>query len=161
VSPPRYIKHITLDTGHTRRSPRDEVDDQAVAALQDGITLMLSGGRPQIPGMDGYAMTGTAQGRCLIATAWGPSGTPLVTIGVATRSLCGAPLWRILHDPAGRIAAQTPLASNGQRCPEEPWCAARLEIGLAVDHDAAHWLGDWERCLAWAWLSRLETRHVD
>jgi hypothetical protein len=148
----RYILHITLDTGHTRRSPRAEVDDVAIAAVQDGLDRALAGGRPLIPGGD-CTMTATAAGKCLIATAWSGGAAPLVTVGVAAHSRCGARLWRALHEERG--AAMPRLATAGNPCPQEPWCAARLEIGLASEPRAAYWLADWERVLAWAWLSRV------
>ena len=162
---PRYIEHITLDTGDTRRSPRDEVDDVSIAALQDGLGAALAGDRVGIPGMDGYTMTATASGRCLMATVFGPpirgdKGTcddvPMLTLGIASHSRCGAALWRIMHQD--RTDPMPALKTAGQPCPDEPWLAARLEIGAAIYPEAMKWIGDWERCLAWAWLARLEDR---
>lgn len=36
--------------------------------------------------------------------------------------------------------------------PALPWCAVRIEIGMAVHPQPADWLGDLERCLAWGWI---------
>ena len=35
-----------------------------------------------------------------------------------------------------------------------PWLAVQLLPALARDLDAAAWLGDAERCVAWCWLLR-------
>ena len=60
-----------------------------------------------------------------------------MTIGIALDDRrCGAALWR-------------KIAGNGSEQPDQPWCAARLEPGLALDPEATHWLGAFERCLAW------------
>jgi hypothetical protein len=88
-------------------------------------------------------------GKCLLVTAYdAPSGVPLVAFGIAPHSRCGAPLWRRLHDRA------LPSKTDPEQCPIEPWLAVRMEIGIAEHLEATNWLGDWERCLAWAWLSR-------
>lgn len=146
----RYLHHVTLTTGHVRRSSGDEVGDAVIASLHDFIAAMITGGRPAIPNFPGYTMTGTGEGKCLLGTVW-RGDAPVVTIGIAGRSTCGAKLWQILHQT---LAAMPPLATAGQPCPPEPWCAARLEVGGILDHEAMTWVGDFERCLAWAWLGR-------
>jgi hypothetical protein len=44
------------------------------------------------------------------------------------------------------------LATDRDEVPPEPWCAARIEVGSLAFPDEMLWLGDFERCLAWAWL---------
>lgn len=115
------------------------------------------------------ALTAAAYGRCLLATIWGPPREPgathqrghvltlaggvqppqaLATIGVATHSRCGSHLWRELHDMPG-----WPAATDRAECPPEPWCGVQLEYAIALQSDTAAWLGDFERCLAWAWVA--------
>lgn len=170
MSRPRYIEHVTLDTGHSYRSPRSEVADSAVAALHDGLgrALRYDPAHVAVPGAPDYAYSASAEGKCLIVTIWRQipepdNGTwmPVVTFGVAARSLCGAKLWRTLHEPRGGLMDAAPYATADRRCPPEPWLAARMELGcVLVPHDLS-WMADFERCLAWAWLSRLEARHVN
>jgi hypothetical protein len=145
-----YIHHVTLTTGHRRRSPRDEVSDTSLASLHDPLSAALGGGRPAIPGVPAYTLSAAAEGKCLIATVW-RDDAPLVTLGVAGRSRCGGPLWRMLHDHS-----VLPTQTRRDEAPPAPWCAARLEPGIVGDSEAATWLGDFERTLAWAWLSRAE-----
>jgi len=159
----RYLHHVTLTTGHARRSYRREVTDQAVAVCAELIARAMGGRAAEpvpIPGVGDYHLTGRAGGRCLVANVWPgrpapmlnePSlPAPLVTIGIAAHSACGARLWRILHQHG-----ETPVVTDPARCPPEPWVAVAIDAGLAHHPEAAHWLGDFERCLGWAWIGAI------
>lgn len=79
--------------------------------------------------------------KCLEAEVYSPDSVRLVCIGVAMHSRCGQALWVRLNGLAGAK-------------PDEPWCGAWLDPeGQAADPEAYMWLGDFERCLAWAFLS--------
>ena len=138
-----YIHHITLTTGHVRRSTRDEVADDVVAQLQAHV---LEGG--PVPGFPDYHLEAEPRGKCWQGVVFA-GDLALVTIGVATRAQCGARLWRRLHEPG------LTLATRPDQRPPEPWCGVVLHPGLATRTDAATWLGDYERCLAWAWVEHL------
>jgi len=56
----------------------------------------------------------------------------------------------VLHDVKPNVG--DPLDFGA--LPQAPWCAARLETGLALYPGAAVWLGDYERLVAWAWIER-------
>lgn len=150
---PLYIHHVTLQTGHVRRSERAGVSDEALDACG---RLVATPGLVRIHAVDGYGLlVHDPVGRCLTASVHqsrslilGDVSPPLATIGIATRSRCGSALWRRLHD------GRPELATSADAVPPTPWCAARLEPALADDPDAAHWLGDLERCLAWAHVLR-------
>lgn len=165
----RYIEHVTLTTGHTRRSPRSEVSDEVVAMLRPLLDRALRGEHVAIPGaVPACTMTGGVHGRCCAVTVWSqdpvsggtarPQPVPIATVGVAEHSRCGAYLWRHLHE-----TAQPPqqLATRPDQVPPEPWCAARLEVGAALVPEAMEWLGDLERCIAWTWLEILSGRETD
>lgn len=145
----RYIEHVTLTTGHQRRSWRHEISPEAMHVVSALLDAVLAEGETAIPAT-GCTLTATADGRCMIATVW-HERAPLVTFGVAAKSRCGVRLWTLL-----RHHAVVPLAEVER--PGEPWCAVRLEPGLALYPETAHWLGDFERRLAWAWLERLRVR---
>ena len=161
-----YLHHITTSTGHTRRSPRSEVADDTLAIVRPILRAALRG-RAAIPGVpDGYSITAASEGDSLIATVWHdhewpPSATvgreqdhapriatdpyaPLVTIGVARSDADALALWAQLRTH-GDVALDRP--------PPAAWCAAVIHQTIALYPDAAHWLGDFERCLAWAWAS--------
>ncbi|NNM75085.1 hypothetical protein [Enterovirga aerilata] len=140
----RYLWHLTLDTGHGRRSYRDEVSDAVVTTLRQQISEMLAGLPVEV--LPGYRLTGTAAGGALLATVESETAGPLATVAVAPSGRSSTRLWQELSKPApaGGVAVG--------EAPEPPWCAVRLYPGLGRDPDAAHWLGDFERCLAWAWI---------
>lgn len=136
-----HLHHLTVTTGHSRRSSPSEVRGTTRQLLRPILDAALSGGRPTLPVPGGYALTGTASGRR--ASTWtvhGPSG-PLVTMLVCRRGKC-ASAWRSI----GGAGAQ----------PQHPYCAVRLEEALAHDTRAAEWLGDLERCIAWTWLGEAD-----
>lgn len=159
-----YIAHVTLSTGHLRRSPRSEVDDDTIAILVPWLASARAAGSIPTP-LPGEAFAGftakvlVEQGS-LVCTVYGPAGrfphlagmpeaqdgVPLVTFGVAQRSRHSKALW----------AALVAVSDVPPRCamPDSPWCGVVLHPTLPAFQDAAEWLGDFERCVAWAWISR-------
>ncbi len=163
----KFIRHLTLNTGHSRDSPREEVGEDIIDTCRDLIVGCLASHLYEpIPAArdPDCVLVATREGRCLVATvsalfvadhgelAGELRRIPLVTIGVAESARCGATLWRALH--AGR---EPGLQTDRNHPPQAPWCAARLEpsISYQLFAGAAHWLGDFERCLAWAWIDYL------
>lgn len=148
---PRYLRHITLDTGHQRDSYRSEVADDVVALLRplidDSIRLRAPVPVP-VPGLAGYVIEAMGgRNRALMVSVWGPLSPAvpqarplLVEFAVAPTSLAGSMIWRDWD------------ASPGGRPPSAPWCVVSMSEGLAEDPEAAQWLGDLERCIAWAWI---------
>lgn len=147
--PDLYIHHITLTTGHTRRSWRHEIaPDLAlhITAVLDESICREDGEPLPVPG---YRLRTTAQGRCAVATVSADDEMPIVTFGVAAHARCGAGLWQSL------LTLAAPATPEPER-PQAPWCAVHLHAGIGLHPDAAEWLGDMERCIAWAWLDRLD-----
>jgi hypothetical protein len=147
-----YIRHVTLTTGHARDSLQSEVSAHAVAVCRALIERVVDGDVSEaipIPGAPGYSIAGRRAGKCMVATVYadGPPSVLICTIGVAAHSRCGSRLWREMHR-----WGTTPVATSPDRCPHEPWCAAALDEGAVTHPDAMTWLGDFERCLAWAWV---------
>ena len=136
-----YLWHLTTTTGHGRRSYRNEVDPAVVTLVRQQLGEALAG--IDVVVRDGYALTAKAVGTALVATVSGPKGT-LVTIGVARKSRDAARLWQMLQSKSDAIGEM----------PRPPWCAVALHPAIAGDPIAATWLGDYERCLAWAWVDR-------
>jgi hypothetical protein len=85
-----------------------------------------------------------------------PQGPALVTLALAMRARAGSGVWRALQelgamdeDARARICRADP--------PPAPWLAVALHLPslLPVPHPALHWLGDAERCIAWAWIEEI------
>ncbi len=156
-----HINHITLNTGHLARSERAEVNDATLDVLVPWLAEAESTGAHvplPVAALSHYSAQVIMQSGALIVTIYGPAGPhnvgsphvgdplPLITMGVAQRSRQGAPLWSQLVDAFG--------ARSGLQKPAEPWCAVAIHPGIGAYSDTAHWIGDLERCIAWAWITR-------
>ena len=154
MKPNQYIYHIELNTGVNRKSRRHEVNQALmprIAEILDAAIraddLGLDDGRGASLPIPGFRLSAPPDGRCLLASVMADDGTVLATFGVAAHARCGAGLWRCLTE------IPTPINPILER-PQAPWCAVRLRPGLDIYPSAADWLGDLERCIAWAWLDR-------
>ena len=156
-----YINHITLSTGHLRRSPRSEVPDETLALLRPWLDAALKSEVPiPLPADELAHYSAIAIHEIgLVVTVYAPAGphlrgkphqgdnVPIATFGVATRSRESAPLWEKLEKH---------FSDQQSTAPETPWCAVVLHDNLIAFADAQEWLGDFERCISWAWLTRRE-----
>lgn len=155
-----YINHITLSTGHCRRSPRAEVNDATLSILHLWLERARASGEIEplpVAALSHFAGRVTKE-IGLVVTIYGPAGPhtpgsphkgrhlPIVTIGIAQRSREARDLWAHLIAHFG--------AKNGIDAPVTPWCAVALHDNIAGFTDALRWLGDLERCIAWAWMTR-------
>lgn len=150
----RWLEHVTLTTGHSRRSYRDEIAPESLAHCRSLIERFTAGevSEPVPIGIPGYSISGRRAGKCLVATVYadGPPSELIATIGVAGHSRCGSRLWRELHR-WGRV----PVVTDPERPPPEPWVAAALDEGaLRPQHrQVLPYVGALEACLAWAFLT--------
>lgn len=157
----RYLYHVTLTSGRVQQSPRSEVGDDVIAMLRPLLTRALRGEDVPVPHMPGYTVRGGVHGRCCLVTLFraeaetrGEDGRPLqppvLSIGVAPHSRCGAYLWRAMHQPL--VPQAPPLATDPDAVPAEPWCADLIEIGAVLHPLDLSWTGDFSRCVAWTWI---------
>jgi hypothetical protein len=130
------MQHLTLDTGDTRVSFADEVRPDVIETLRP---LTVTGRHELPPSFDGCTAKVTVDGPAALVTV-DRDGAPLVTFGVAADQDGAAVLWPLISEPA--VAEPSAV----------PWIAVRLEVGLGLSPDDGDWLGDFERCWAWAWL---------
>jgi len=155
-----FINHITLSTGHCRPSPRAEVDDETLAILGPWLDQARKSGNieplPVAPLSHYGAMVIKDVG--LVVTIYGPRGPhtpgqshsgewlPLVTLGIAQRSRESGDLWASLLAHLG--------GKTGIMAPTPPWVAVSIHDTIASYPEALQWIGDLERCIAWAWITR-------
>lgn len=45
-------------------------------------------------------------------------------------------------------------AAQSMDQPDAPWCAVVLHPSLSAYRGDVEWMGDFERCIAWAWITR-------
>lgn len=96
-----------------------------------------------MPHPPGYRLRVTVDGTVLAATVYSPAGAPLATTLVAV-------------DDAGLAAA---LRVTGARPPmplRAPAAIVTLHPTAMLDAGSLGWLGDFERCLAWAWVDKTQ-----
>lgn len=156
-----FIRHITLQTNHVRDSLAGEVSAEALATCQTLIKKCLANdaARIAIPGFNQFYLTcGQVGGRTLLGSVWHglTDPVPLINFAVATRSRNSAIAWREMH----AHATIRPFTDSGN-VPPVPWIAVSIEPDLIFYPDAAEWLGDFERCLAWAWLGYRKQRIIN
>jgi hypothetical protein len=154
----RWLNHLTMTTGHLRRSYRSEVIDQAIAWGREAIQQTTLAGPMPLPqlGPDYLLHCTRETSQTLLCSVWRGEAV-CVTFGICGHNKQGAGLWRALVD-----TAEVPLHSSISRdtLPAKPWCAARLELGaLAMVRDGQREqleaLADMERVIGWAFLESL------
>lgn len=132
--------HYTISSGHARQSPRTEVADDVLELLRP----LLASGDHEIPGLPDYRLRVTASDDVFAATVFrltrrGPA--PLVTMMV-----CGTENGLAIALRSTGCKPAVPLSL--------PCALVDVHETIALDTSATEWLGDFERCLAWAWLER-------
>ena len=155
-----YINHLSITTGHNARTSRADVADEALAVVAPWLqSIVRSGQKSPLPvaALSHFGAVAYVQDGGLIFTVCGPDGPhergqpanadiPLVTFGVAQRSRHSEPLWAML------------LANfdhpEGIKQPATPWCAVAAHPSIMAHTAAIGWLADFERCVAWAWITR-------
>ena len=138
-----YLNHLTINTGHNRRSPRSEVSDDAIADTVERIATMLRDGRADLP-VPGYHIEGVAYGPALIVTVMG-GDDPLATIAIARRDRHDQAMWRDLMATVARV-----YPAYVRDAPPAPYAAVILWPALDLEADAGHWIGDFGRTVAWS-----------
>ncbi len=148
------IAHITMTTGDVARQGREAIAEDVMAEVVPWLASALASGQrapiPAVPG--GYSALALQHDGALIVTVYGPTPElgepmPLATFGVATSARHATPLWDML------VQSQ-PGVRPGLRQPATPWCAVVPYLSLLLHAEAVSWLGDFERCAAWAWVTR-------
>jgi len=152
-----YLHHVTITTGHSRRSSRADASDEAIAAVAAWIQAALRqpGPVPLMPPFGDYVAQALTTDGALVVTLYGRAPQvgprlPLVSMAVATRSRHGRDLWDVLLKGAPRALPH--LAR-----PPAPWCAVTVHPTAPSDLEALSWAADFELVVAWAWI----TRHPD
>ncbi|HET6631533.1 MAG TPA: hypothetical protein VFG73_02340 [Rhodanobacteraceae bacterium] len=152
-----YLTHVTLTTGDSRRSYRSECDDGVIAQLGPVVLACEATGTAEFPSPTGVMrldrITDTERPSRHVAI-WAirePQGPALVTLALAMTARAGAGVWRALHE---RHDEPVPLATGPAEAPAAPWLGVIVHVPAIVPapHPALSWLGDAERCIAWAWI---------
>lgn len=143
--------HYTVNTGHSRVSPSEEVCEATIAVLQrmlrDGVHVM-----PQP--LDGYSVEVTVCESILAAAVYAPNDRPCIHMTICVDDEDAGWAWktvqRVYHEVTDMLDFRAMDWELARQPETTPWCAVVLE--WLNEHEAL-WLGDFERCLAWAWIN--------
>ncbi|WJQ03216.1 hypothetical protein QT236_14435 [Geobacillus stearothermophilus] len=146
----RHINHITLNTGHARKTLPNEVNKSIYFILRRMRKEIFSSSGTEI--IDGYTAKGTEEkGNGALITVYDRHSVPVITIGIAKHN--HSTIWKLLHQ-----TTTMPLQTDPTSPPEAPYVADRLEIGALMNMEAMSWTGDFSRCMAWMYLFPNEIR---
>ncbi|MCE6967113.1 hypothetical protein [Cereibacter sphaeroides] len=154
-----HLNHVMLLNGHFARQLRSMVSDDAVASARKLLNAALAGKFPALPLDDGqWLLDAVATGQNLVAILWtrSPRLRPIFSIGVALDPDAAPDLWRALHE-----TSSVPVVTNPDHPPRAPWIADRIEPAASHHLDAAFWASDFSRCLAWAWVEKMQDRRPE
>ena len=158
------LYHVTVTTGDYRWSPRDEVHPDVIEDLRPLIAECERTGTTRLGAPDDALILRrlTPEQPSRHVAVWAisdPDGPALVTLAIAMRARPAAGLWRTLCAGAQAEYAHAGIQIHGRgdAPPPAPWLAATPHIAAAlpVPHPALSWLGDAERCIAWAWIDEI------
>lgn len=138
-----YLYHVTLDSGDIGTFPREEMTDEALAALAPHLKRALGRGKDIIPTTTCTLMASHA-GPFLMGTILNFTGAPILTFGVAPRARGAEKLWDML-------TTEREFAVDTGGVPPTPWLAARMEPGASAV-TIERWMASYERCVAWVWI---------
>lgn len=152
TKPDTYITHLTLSTGHIARTKLSDVDPAVLQRMRQWLdaAILVQRMTPLPDPLGKYQARAIVQDGALVVTLYahlvGETWLPLVTFGVAHRSRHSTQLWASLTNAFATARAR--------RCPAPPWIAVEIHDHLVRHMDVAEWAGDFERCCAWAWITR-------
>jgi hypothetical protein len=138
------IPHITLNSGHTRSSPRSEVTDEVLGMMR---LLACRSGAFDVPGQPGWRTHLTLESGAAVFDVR-RADAPIIMCAVAWRAEGAAEVWTVLARMAVQFGVRKPPAMPAA----VPWLGVLLLPTAVAAREAMDWLGDYERCLAWAIL---------
>lgn len=157
-----YINHYTLNSGHNHKSERSNVDDATLAIVSEWIDKNINADWVPLPAnqLAHYSAKIISAEGSLMMTVMGPLGPhvpgmpanaklPLVTFGVAHRSRHSDSIWQALIGAKQGVE----FALNIKQ-PATPWLGVIVYQTVIMHKESLDWLADFERCCAWAWITR-------
>lgn len=135
----KHINHITLSSGHIRKTSPNEVDKELYFILKRLYNDSL---KKEVEIFDGYTMKTTSTEIGTLITVYNAAKMPILTTAISKNDT--GELWEVLHE-----SATTPLKTDKGKIPELPYIADRLELGAMFDLAATKWTGAFSRCMGW------------
>lgn len=140
-----YINHITLNTGHIRKTTPNEVNKEIYFILNRIYKESFSKNGAKI--FDKYVVKSTNSDIGVIFTLFDEQGIPIITSGISKNDYKGE-LWKMLHE-----TTEMPMKTSPNQKPALPYIADRLEFGAMFHMNALQWTGDFSKCMGWITLA--------
>lgn len=131
------MQHYTINTGHVRDTARSEIDGAIIELL---LPLLATGDYTMPHPFEDYELRVTVGGDVLAATVYS-GAAPLATTVVCV-------------DAAGLDNALRVLGASPTIALQPPAILVKLFPSISLDPSSTIWLGDFERCLGWAWVEK-------
>ena len=155
--PNLYITHLTLSSGHTRESPRSEVDDEFLANFRKELLkewpprsghTMVKSLAPNVPEYSFRMRKQPDRHNAFIEVfPKRNKNRTLISFGVCWSEQHAEKIWSLLEEVQGRELA---LVSIPER-PKAPWVVVVPHFTrLSRDPKPLEWAADFERVIAWA-----------
>jgi len=158
------LYHLTVNTAHSRISPRSEVRDDVVAMLRQRIAEADLGHVPLDdvepgafarlsvePDISAYGVE--------LGLTFGGERLPVVMSVLCVDPEHTAAVWRHAQRSWAKIMRELPPVQMPPA--DRPWLAAMVLPSALARQDALFWMGDAERCLAWALIESREWLEVE
>ncbi len=148
MSEHRFVVHVDLLTGDTKRCLRSEVEDAVVGRMRAMFDSARRVDRPRVPGLEATVRV-RDNGRCVNVTISALDGLAVGTVSIGGHARCSDKHWQELH-----LGTDLDLPTLGRKAPSAPWCAVLPEKGRDKHPallDAIQTLGP---AVAWGWLER-------
>lgn len=142
--------HYTLNTGHTRVSPRSEVDDEIIEKMKPFLTV----GEHELPGeLHQYVLEVENLPRHFGAVLR-HNGRPIIAMAIAATPEAEEVAWPAFEWFYERLqkSGRPGFEAKAVKPESTPWLAV---IVLNLDACLLNWCADFERCLAYTYLESL------
>ena len=147
------LEHLTITTGHLRTGPRSEVADTIIAFVRTQLLPCTEFAIPSVG--DGWKLELRRKSMASMFSIY-YFDTPIVTCGLAMDASASDLVWRQLMSLHSRSSGCLETIPNDwtlepSKPRSVPWLGVVLLPTVAiVPPEDLDWLGDFERCLAWA-----------
>ncbi|MDK8182139.1 hypothetical protein [Paenibacillus sp. UMB4589-SE434] len=141
-----YFNHITLNTGHSRKSYPSEVEKEIYFILHRLYKDIFNGGADLFDGR--YVVKGSQDDSGAVVTVYKAEIDlmPILTTGISRYRK--SKLWELLHS-----SSTAPLKTNAKFPPAAPWVGDRLEVGAMIDTEALTWTAGFSKSIGWIYLA--------
>ncbi len=150
------MTHLTLNTGHSVEQP-----DSGPSGVVESMRSLLRGGSLGLvaPNLAQFRVEVFRDAGGAVFTVFRGSD-PIVMCGVASERESADEIWMSLEQVYLTLSDSYPAEMAARHSPEQPsslpWLAVMLFPTIALQPAGTmDWLGDFERCMAWALLDDL------